>query len=231
MWVCFGWGKALNGQSFSFDGNDSFWWRMLPERKCLGGPGRFEIETPHQLPPLLVSLPPSHSLPLSLLHPSLPPHWLDPWMWLWAQQPCNPPLPCSKGLSYLRTRHLCRHSSGKKHCFIHPCVCVCVCLWQNTKMSANSEWRLTSCNSPWLWESIHLSHFSEKLSLPNRHKRPSDTTDKFRQKERGKKKSKFLWTCATLWKILLATYITRWNFLLLLLLLSSRLASLWCSRG
>lgn len=228
MWVCFGWGKALNGQSFSFDGNDSFWWRMLPERKCLGGPGRFEIETPHQLPPLLVSLPPSHSLPLSLLHPSLPPHWLDPWMWLWAQQPCNPPLPCSKGLSYLRTRHLCRHSSGKKHCFIHPCVCVCVCdKTQKWAQTVNGDWRHAT---PRGYERAFISLISQKSSPCQIGTSVPLTRQTNLDKKKGKKKSKFLWTCATLWKILLATYVTRWNFLLLLLL-SSRPASLWCSRG
>ncbi len=74
-WVCGTWiqqrmwvWKALNGQSFSFDGNDLFWWRMQPERKCLGGPGRFEIETPHLRSSSLslsvaLSLPPSSVLP------------------------------------------------------------------------------------------------------------------------------------------------------------------------
>lgn len=68
-----------------------------------------------------------HSLSLFLLHPFLPPLWLDPWLWLWAQQPCNPPLPCSKGLSSLRTGPLCEHSSGKNtalyvHVYVRACV-------------------------------------------------------------------------------------------------------------
>lgn len=117
---------------------------------------------------------------LFLLHPFLPPLWLDPWLWLWAQQPCNPPLPCSKGLSSLRTGPLCEHSSGKKTLlYTSMYMCVCTCLCNKRQNCTNSEWRLTSCISPWLWESVRLTHFSGKLFMPDLHGHPSDTTGKF----------------------------------------------------
>lgn len=206
MWVCFGWRDALNGQSYSFDGDDLFWWRMQPEWKCLGGVRGDLKQKP--LTPFWSSH--SHSscclslcLPLSSSSIFfLPPLRLDPWLWLWAQQPCNPPLPCSKGLSYLRTEASMQAFIWKeKKSFIHPCVRVClcaracVCAWQTTKLCTNSEWWLTSCSSLWRWESVHFTHFREKLSLPDLHKSPCDMTDKFRQKN-SKNKGGARWTCA-----------------------------------
>lgn len=73
-------------------------------------------------------------------------------------------------------------------------MCVCLCMracvraWQTTKLCTNSEWWLTSCGSLWLWESVHLAHFREKLSLPDLHKSACDMTDKFRHKNSKKMK-------------------------------------------
>lgn len=61
-------------------------------------------------------------------------------------------------------------------------MCVRVCVWNKRQNCTNSEWPLTSCNSPWLWESVHLTHFSGKLFLPDLHRHPSDTTGTFKQR-------------------------------------------------
>ena len=162
--ACFG--EALNGQSFSFDGNDLFRWTTETERKCLGGPGRFKIETPSLAfafapPPSLVpcfslflSVRPSVCLSLSLPSSILPSHHFD---WIPG---------CDSGLSS-HVIHLCLAPKGylteelgiyasihleKKQCFMQPCVCVCVCVrvCVCVKQNTNSEWQLTSCNSLWL---------------------------------------------------------------------------------
>lgn len=149
--------------SWSIEWSERFlWWKWFILVKDAartevpwGGPGRFEIETLRSF---------SASLSLFLLHPFLPPLWLDPWLWLWAQQPCNPPLPCSKGLSYLRTSPLCKHSSGKNtasYIRVHVRLCVCVC--DERQNRTNTEWWLTSCNSPWLWECSSRSFLGKAL--------------------------------------------------------------------
>lgn len=118
------------------------WWklfilvlRMQPERKRLGGPQRFEIETPHShLSLFFFSL-----FFFPLLHPffPLPTTLTHPWLRLWTQQPCNTPLSCSKGLSYSRrTRHAAVHLEKKKHCFIHLCVTK-----HKTAQTVNGGWR------------------------------------------------------------------------------------------
>lgn len=149
------------------------WWklfilvlRMQPERKRLGGPQRFEIETPHShLSLFFFSL-----FFFPLLHPffPLPTTLTHPWLRLWTQQPCNTPLSCSKGLSYSRrTRHAAVHLEKKKT-LLHTFVC------NKTQNCTNGEWRLTSCDSLWLQEQSSPC-FSENLSLQDLHGRSQNS--------------------------------------------------------
>lgn len=217
---------------------------MQPEWKCLGGVRGDLKQKP--LTPFWSSH--SHSscclslcLPLSSSSIFfLPPLRLDPWLWLWAQQPCNPPLPCSKGLSYLRTEASMQafiwKEKKKKASYIRVCVFVRVCVraLQTTKLCTNSEWWLTSCGSLWLWESVHLAHFREKLSLPDLHKSACDMTDKFRQKNSKNEEEELaeLVLQTSPWEIkkkktLSTAYIMGWDSALPFLL---KPASLWYIR-